>query len=223
MRTGRGRTIWKAGALASGWVAASAWAWGQAPVPHNPTGVVSTVVPYPATGPVPGPVVPWPRTFREKLCDTFIGRPQDFVEPPVGFYIRENFGLMRAKADHHRFMLYRSDFLPGTNLLSPSGATRFNLMASRLPGWLGPVVIEWSPDEPGLAESRRAAVVATLLNAGLPIIPERVVIGPSIYPGTLGADAANYYNVMITRDAAAPAAYPPTPISSSGFGFGGTP
>ncbi len=196
---------------------------GAAPVPHNPTGVVSTVVPYPATGPMPGPVVPWPRTFRERLCDTFIGRPQDFVEPPAGFYLRENFGLMRAKADHHRFMLYRSDFLPGTNLFSPSGATRFNLMASRLPGWLGPVVIEWSPDEPGLAESRRAAVVATLLNASLPIIPERVVIGPSPFPGTLGVDAAGYYNVMIIRDQKAPNNYPTSPGRSSPTGFGGTP
>ncbi len=129
---------------------------------------------------------------------------------------------MRAKADHHRFMLYRSDFLPGTNLLSPSGATRFNLMASRLPGWPGPVVIEWSPDEPGLAESRRAAVVATLLNAGLPVIPERVVIGPSPYPGTLGDDAGNYYTVMITRDRAAPANYPTNSRISGAF-LGGTP
>ena len=77
-------------------------------------------------------------------------------------------------------------------------------MANRLPGWLGPVVIEWSPDEPGMAESRRQAVIATLAATGQPVIPERVVIGASPFPGALGTDAANYYNVMITRDIQAP-------------------
>ena len=77
-------------------------------------------------------------------------------------------------------------------------------MASRLRGWLGPVLIEWSPDQPGLAEARRTAVLAILQGGGLPVIPERVVIGPSPYPGMLGTDAANNYNILITRDQGAP-------------------
>jgi hypothetical protein len=145
-----------------------------------------------------------------------------FYEPPPGYYIRNTFGMMKAKADPHRFTLYRTDFLAGTARLSPVGATRFNLIASRLPGWLGPVIIEWSPDEPGLAEARRASVLATLATTGQPVIPERVVIGPSIYPGTLGTDAANYYNVMITRDTAAPSALSLSPATNSSlFGAGG--
>jgi hypothetical protein len=146
-----------------------------------------------------------------------------FYEPPPGYFARNTFGMMKVKADPHRFTLYRTDFLPGTTRLSPAGATRFNLMASRLPGWLGPLVIEWSPDEPGMAEARRAAVLATLASAGQGVIPERVIIGPSPYPGTLGTDAANYYNVMITRDLAAPSAVPLTPSSAAtaGFSIGG--
>ena len=54
-------------------------------------------------------------------------------------------------------------------------------------------------------------------------IPERVVIGPSPYPGNLGADANAYYNNMLSRDANAQQGAPLSPISSSGFGFGGTP
>ena len=158
---------------------------------------------------------------RQAFCDTFIGRPADFVEPPPGYYLRENFSLMRSKADPHRFTLYRSDFLDGTDRLSPTGATRFNLMASRLSGYLGPLVVEWAPDQPGLSESRRGAGVAALQGAGLPVVPERVIIGPSPYPGGLGADAVNYYNNMITRDQAAAATYTLTPTSSSGFGFNG--
>src|SRR4029077_18948859 len=123
----------------------------------------------------------------------------DFVEPPLGYYVRENFNLMKSKADPHRFTLYRTDFLDNSDRLSPTGATRFNLMASRLPGWMGPVVIEWSPEQEGLAESRRVAVVSAFQRFGLPVIPERVVIGPSPYPGGLGEDAVNYHNTMIYR------------------------
>jgi hypothetical protein len=94
---------------------------------------------------------------------------------------------------------------------------RFNLMAARLPGWLGPVIIEWSPDEPGLDQSRRQAVLATLAATGQVVVPERVVIGPPLYPGTLGTDGANYYNVMITRDLAAPSSYTLSPTSVSAF------
>jgi hypothetical protein len=140
-----------------------------------------------------------------------------FYEPPPGYYAHNTFGVMKAKADPHRFTLYRSDFLPGTNRLSPAGATRFNLLASRLPGWLGPVFIEWSPDEPGLAEARRQAVLATLASTGQPVVPERVVIGPSPYPGMLGTDAANNYNVMITRDQAAPSSWTLSPTSVTSF------
>jgi hypothetical protein len=98
-------------------------------------------------------------------------------------------------------------------------------MACRVRGWPGPILIEWSPDTPGLAEARRQAVLALLQNAGAPVIPERVVIGPPIYPGMLGTDAANNYNIMIVRDQAAPANYslPPTQSGTFGSGGGGTP
>ena len=55
------------------------------------------------------------------------------------------------------------------------------------------------------------------------MIPERVVIGPSPYPGMLGTDAANNYNVMIIRYQTAPASYSLTPTAGAGFGSGGTP
>ncbi len=181
--------------------------------------------PYIPAGPAPilqGPFVnAVEQPIGPLLHDTYIGRPEMFYEPPLGYYARNAFGVMKAKADPHRFTLYRSDFLPGTNRLSPQGSARFNLMASRLSCWLGPVVIEWSPDEPGLAEARRDAVVGMLASAGQPVVPERVIIGPSTYPGTLGTDGANYYNVMITRDISAPSSFTLSPASSSTFGSGG--
>jgi hypothetical protein len=162
-------------------------------------------------------------TDQQATCkETFIGRPELFYEPPPGFYISEHFSLMQARADPHRFTLYQTDFLPGTNRLSPTGATRFSLMAKRLPQWLGPVLVEWSPDYPGLAEARRAAVLETLQKLGVAMVPERVVIAPSPYPGMLGVDANQNYNNMITRDNQAPLGLPYTPASNSiSFGPGG--
>jgi hypothetical protein len=171
----------------------------------------------------PAPVVEGPYEAGERdpagkwAHDHYVGRHDMFYEPPPGYYARRVFGTMKAKADPHRFTLYRTDFLPGTTRFSPVGATRFNLMASRLTGWLGPVVIEWSPDEPGLAEARRDCVVATLAGAGLPVVSERVVVGPSIYPGSIGTDSANNYNVMITRDQSAPSSWSLSPVSAANF------
>jgi hypothetical protein len=200
-RRGR-RRLWQAGAWALVPLAAASGARAQVPVP--PSGPAAAVLPrYGYYG--------GPQTFH----DTFIGRPELFYEPPPGFYINEQFALMHAKADPHRFTLYQSDFLPGTTRPSPTGATRFNLMAKRLPQWLGPVIVEWSPDQPGLAEARRAAVLETLQKGGVAMIPERVVIGPSPYPGTLGADAVNYYNNMITRDRDAAPGMNLTPMTNT--------
>src|SRR5262249_13182133 len=161
-----------------------------------PTGPAPPVVYNEPPGKIRGAL----RHTFQAIHDNFIGYPEEFVEPPIGFYARNQVVVMRAKADPHRFTLYRSDFLDGTSKLSPTGASRFNIMAARLRGWPGPVLVEWSPETPGLAESRRQAVLALLQNSGAPVIPERVVIGPSPYPGLLGTDGANNYGVMITRD-----------------------
>src|SRR5260370_17398269 len=91
-------------------------------------------------------------------------------------------GKMKARAATKDFILYRSDFVDGTATLSPIGAQRLSLMAARLPGWLGPVYVEWTPDKPGLADTRKAALVATLQKTGLPILSERVLDVPSPYP-----------------------------------------
>lgn len=214
MRRKKVAMFWSAGGLASGVLAATVLA--QAPVP--PTGPGPRVDCPPPKGPIRRAV----HHVGRVLQDNFVGYPQEFVEPPPGFRLNEAFGTMQGKANVHRFTLYRTDFLDGSADLSPSGAARFNLMATRVGGWLGPIVIEWSPDQPGLAEARRSAVVAALQGAGLPVIPERVVIGPSPYPGLLGTDAANNFNVMIIRDQSAPANYSLTPTAGAGFGAGGS-
>ena len=222
---GRERVLifWSSGGLAGGLLAASVFA--------QPPSAVTTALPPlpPGFGPPPviasGPYAAGPgpgrRTNRHVwnvFQDNFVGYPQEFVEPPPGFYLQDNLSRMKAKAATHRFTLYRSDFLPGTDRLSPAGAGRFNLIAPRLGRWQGPLVIEWSPEEPGLAQARRAAIVALLGGVGVPVPPERVVVGPSPYPGALGTDAANTYTNVIVRDQAAGAGYSLSPTAGGSFG-----
>src|SRR5947207_11994213 len=94
---------------------------------------VSAQPPDPAAGP-PGPSTcnrpgRLHRMFHHTahtLDDKFIGYPDAFIEPPLGSYVRRQFAVQVAKADPHRFTLYHSDFLPGTDRFSPIGASRFN-------------------------------------------------------------------------------------------------
>jgi hypothetical protein len=149
------------------------------------------------------------------LHDVFVGYPEYFVEPPLGAHVRETMGVMKAKADPHKFTLYQSDFLNKSNALSPVGAGRFNLMVSRLKCWPGPILIEWSPDQPGLAESRRDAVFAMLQSVGIGVIPEQVVIAPSPFPGLYGNYASGMITTLFYREIQAPFSYSLTPTTTS--------
>jgi hypothetical protein len=181
--------------------------------------------PEPAGGP-PGPATcnrrgTLHRMFHHTahtLDDKFIGYPETFIEPPLGFYVNRQLAVQVAKANPHRFTLYRSDFLPGTDQFSPIGASRFNLMFARLPGCIGPILVEWSPDRPALAEARRQAVLATLERAGHPFPGDRVVIGPSPYPGGMGVEAASNYANIIGRSQAAAVNFPLPPAVSANQG-----
>lgn len=152
------------------------------------------------------------------LQDDFIGYPPAFVEPPLGSYINRQFAVQVSKADAHRFTVYQTDFLPGTDRFSPPGAARFNLMYGRLPAWTGPIFVEWTPDQPELAEARRRAILATLATAGTPIPADRVVIGPSPYPGAIGTEAAGHFHNMIGRSEQAVLSFPLPPTESARMG-----
>jgi hypothetical protein len=215
MRKRRSRMTGWASALAAGLASAPALALAQMPVP--PTG------PAPAPMQMAQPVGPLRGFCRHVSCvlkDQFIGYPDEFAEAPIGFYVAENFGAMKSRAAMHNFILYRSDFMEGETALSPYGAQKLTTMAARLPCWMGPIYVEWTPDKPGLADQRKTALVALLQKTGLPVVSERVVVGPSPYPGMIGADANNAYQNLILRDQLAPLNYSYTPTSTSNFGSG---
>ncbi len=150
--------------------------------------------------------------------DKFVGYPDTFIEPPLGYYVNEQLAVQVGKANTHRFTFYRSDFLPGTTSFSPSGASRFNVMFARIPAWMGPINVEWTPEQPVLAEQRRQAVLETLQRAGQPILADRVVIGPSPYPGAMGTEAANNFGNTIGRSQAAATSFALPPVETAATG-----
>lgn len=158
--------------------------------------------------------------LRFRTRDHLIGYPEYFDEPENGASMYQAFGRQKNKADVHTFTLYRSDFIAGTTELSPGGARRLSFLASRLETWPGPVVIEWTPEQPEVAEARRFKVLAALQSGPQLVSSERVLVGPSAYRGLMGPDAGNNHDALIFRDYTAPRAYSVTPTSTADFGGG---
>lgn len=189
----------------------------QEPLPPLPP-------PVPGEAPViiapPAPIVPTPhhhgpiaRTAHHigfTLKDKLIGYPDQFPQPPLGYYVRQNNGAQVARAEQHSFTLYRSDFWAGTDQLTPRGAARVNRMLAKLDCWNGPLLVEVDPDRPELAQMRRESLVANLQRSGFPFDPARLVVGPSPYLGLRGDIAGGasvitgYDGIIINRSYAAP-------------------
>lgn len=175
-----------AGAMLAGWSAATPAAPGQAPPIVGPPPMVG---PGPAVGGPndrSGPIARAAHHVGSTLKDKLIGYPDQFPQPPVGYYVRENNVAQINRADTHRFTLYRTDFWSESDQLTPTGAARLARMVSRAQCWGGALLIEQVPDRPGLAERRREAISGALARANVPIGSDRVLVGLSPYNGLRG-------------------------------------
>ena len=153
------------------------------------------------------------------LQDDFIGYPETFVEPPLGYYVNRQFAMQVSKADTHRFTRLSLRLPAGHRpVLADRRVAVQPDVFGRLAGWSGPIFVEWTPDQPELAESRRRAILATLAAAGQPMPADRVLIGPSPYPGAMGVEAVNNYGNTIGRSQAAARTFPLPPTFSPRWG-----
>lgn len=138
-------------------------------------------------------------SIHHHLQDSMFGYPEYFAEPPHGYFRDEASRIQQAKTEIHKYTLYRSDFKAGTDQLSPTGAARLNMLAMNVGSWTGPLIVEWTPEEPDLAESRKGRVLTLLQNGGISIAPERFLIGPPTSFGLPGAEADVQYAGMESR------------------------
>jgi hypothetical protein len=145
------------------------------------------------------------------------GYPSEFSAPPLGAVIHAHFRTMVANGEAASMVLYRCDFIDGKEMLNLRGRDELTRMAAMLGTNNCPIVIERTPEVPALAEARRMAVLNVFALNGIPIPPERIVIGPSIAHGLSGTDAEFLYRYSF-RNMAVQAT--PVPIPTGGAGVG---
>jgi hypothetical protein len=140
----------------------------------------------------------WDRC-RHRLQSCFLGYPEQFEAPPLGYYLYLHGQTEVANGDAARMVLYHYDFVEGSDQLKPRGKYQLCKIAALLPRIFNPIIIEETPDSPGLDESRRVAVVRELANGAFPVPPERVVIGRPIAVGLSGTEAVVLYRNLLSN------------------------
>lgn len=215
---------WTRGGLLGAAMLSGTWAIGAVALAQSP--IPPPVVPghhHHAAG--PGPIARAAHHAGFVVKDRMIGYHDQFAQPPLGFFVEANYRAQAARADTHRWTLYRTDFWADSDRLTPNGAARLARMASRSACWGGPLLVEVVPDRPGLAERRRDAVASALAQAGTAIGPDRLVVGLSPYLGLRGDLAGGpsviggYDGLVLDRSLAAPAALSLSPVQPAAAGL----
>jgi hypothetical protein len=139
------------------------------------------------------------RLCKRKLQEKFLGFPEEFERPALGaaVYTANNIQVNNGMAA--RLTLYQYDFVEGSNQLSPRGRDQLAKIAALLPLSFSPVVIERTLDEPGLADARRAAVLAELGRGLFPVPAERVVVAAPAALGLRGIEADLTAQALLMR------------------------
>jgi hypothetical protein len=148
-----------------------------------------------------------------RLQGKFYGYPEEFQPRPLGAALYENGKIMVANGAAARLVLYRYDFVEGTAQLSPRGLDQLIKFTAQLSVSPYPLIIERTTNDPGLAEKRRYAVLATLAKSPCPLTSDRVLVGIPVPNGLSGTDAQIIAGNGISRTQAYG---PPIPLLSNG-------
>jgi hypothetical protein len=206
--------------------------------PASPVVQALTVVrPYPPVMPVPpggvGPIwAPAPidpialersqaghvehkaRSWRwRRTQGKFWGYPEEYEPRPLGASVYEHGKIMAANGVAARLVLYNYDFIDGTNELNPRGLDQLAKFSAQLAVSPFPLLVERTPSNPVLAESRRYAVLAVMARGPCPLPSDRVLVGVPTPRGMSGIDAHIIGSNALTRTQNFG---PPIPLNSSG-------
>ena len=102
---------------------------------------------------------------------------------------RTTFGAQVARADASQMMLYNYDFVPGSGALTLRGQYQLAKIADWAARSPFPIIVQSTPANPSIAETRRQHVLEHLRAGGWVGPEERVVIGLPLSPGLHGLDA----------------------------------
>ena len=136
----------------------------------------------------------WHRTqCKQYLEEHFLGYAEEFNEWPLGEAAYAHARTQVANGLAARMVFYHCDFVDGTSQLNLRGRDKLAAVAATLPTTFFPVVVERTPTEPGLDQSRRSVLLTELAQGSFPVPAERVVIGPRIANGMTGVEASLIY------------------------------
>ena len=116
-----------------------------------------------------------------------------FRPPPLGTLVNAHIHTQIANGEAAMMVLYRYDFIPGTNQPNAAGMERLNKIAAMLPRTPFPVIIEPVAGNPLLSEARQQQVIALLCQLPFPFPPERVVLANAANKGLHGPDSELIY------------------------------
>jgi hypothetical protein len=149
------------------------------------------------------------RRFQGRI----FGYPEEYEPRPLGAAMYEAGKIMTANAAEVGLVLHRYDFVEGTSELSARGGDQLAKLAAQLAVSPFPLIVERTPEEPGLAESRRFAVLARLARGPMPVTSDRVLVGVPRAHGLSGSDAQVIAGNALGR---VQQYGPPIPINSNG-------
>jgi hypothetical protein len=141
----------------------------------------------------------WWERHKLRLQECVVGFPEEFKAPPLGESVYAFYRAHVANGEAGRMVLYQFDFCEGRPDLTLRGHDRLAVIADLLLHNHFPVVIERTPWNPAVAEARRLAVINEFAHLGLPIAPERVVIGVPVANGLAGMEALAVYQNMLMQ------------------------
>lgn len=152
--------------------------------------------------PVVGPLARhWHYRCKPWLQATYWGYPEYFNERPFGTYVRHAERMQTANGLQNQQVLYRYDFLTGSDaaLLSARGVYQLEKIIRRMQFVPGPIVVEVTVDDPELGEARRQNVLDALADLGVPADPEMVVVGRTPLPGLQGTEGVLIYQNLLQQ------------------------
>ncbi len=143
------------------------------------------------------------RVGRVKACLQWShwGYANWFCEKPLGACLYAHVNTQIGNAMTARTVLYRYDFHDGilsdASRLNQLGRKRLKEMVWMLQNNVYPIVIEHTPEKPGLAAARRSHVLASLDRLNFPVPQDWVVVGDPEAYGLSGEEAFLTYEKML--------------------------
>ncbi len=161
--------------------------------------------------------------WKQHTRDNLWGYASEFEAPPLGASVYQNFRTMVANGEAARMVLYRYDFIEGTELLNLRGRDQLAKIAAMSPNNSFPIIVERTPENPALAEARRQGILGVLGLNGVAVPPDRVLVSAPIAVGMRGVEAGLLHTRQLdnTRIQATPLQPPVAGTSGLGFSGGG--